>query len=85
MNLNGTYSQPWMGLDGAHIESVIAESVTSYADVPSGRLVRFIRTKGKNAPARIAMVNRTALDANDHADVANPGKSPSKGTGAKRK
>jgi len=85
MNLNGVYCQPWMGLDGAHIEAVIAESVSTYADVPSGHLVRFVRAKGKNTPARIALVNRTALDANGQVAFASPEVSQRKNPNAKRK
>lgn len=85
LNLNGVYCQPWMGLDGAHIEAVIAESVSTYADVPSGHLVRFVRAKGKNAPARIALVNRTALDANGQVAFASPEMPQLKNTNNKRK
>jgi hypothetical protein len=85
MNLNGVYCQPWMGLDGAHIESVIAETVSTYADVPPGRLVRFVRAKGKNASARITMVNRTALDASGRMAFASPEISQPKNANPKKK
>jgi len=85
MNLNGVYCQPWMGLAGANIEAIIAESVSTYADVPAGRLVRFIRAKGKNTPARVAMVNRTALDENGRVAFASPERPQPKPTAAKKK
>lgn len=85
MNLNGVYCQPWMGLEGARIESVIAESVSTFAEVPSGHLVRFVRAKGKNAPARITMVNRTALDANGQMAFGSPEISQRKNLTGKRK
>ncbi|HSI10629.1 MAG TPA: hypothetical protein VK961_01235 [Chthoniobacter sp.] len=85
MNLNGVYCQPWMGLDGARIESVIAESVSTYADVPSGHLVRFVRAKTKNAPARVTVVNRTALDASGQVAFASPETSQRKTNNNKRK
>jgi hypothetical protein len=85
MNLNGVYCQPWMGLDGARIESVIAESVSTFADVPSGHLVRFVRAKGKNAPARVTVLHRTALDSNGKVAFASPENSARKNTTSKRK
>jgi len=62
-NLNGIFSQPWMGLEGANIEAIIVESVAQDADLPPHRLLRFIR-KNKKSPARIAVVNRSSLDSN---------------------
>ncbi|EDY18236.1 hypothetical protein CfE428DRAFT_4372 [Chthoniobacter flavus Ellin428] len=62
-NLNGVYSHPWMGLEGASIEAIIVESVAQDADLPPHRLLRFIR-KNKKSPARIAVVERSSLDSN---------------------
>lgn len=62
-NLNGIYSQPWMGLEGANIEAVIVESVAQDADLPPHRLLRFMH-KRKSPTARIAVVDRSSLDSN---------------------
>ena len=62
-NLNGIYSQPWMGLEGANIEAIIVESVAQDADLPPHRLLRFMHKK-KSTTARIAVVERSSLDSN---------------------
>lgn len=62
-NLNGVYSQPWMGLEGANIEAIIVESVAQDADLPPHRLLRFMHKK-KSTTARIAVVERSSLDSN---------------------
>ncbi|MEP6673269.1 MAG: hypothetical protein ABJF10_29230 [Chthoniobacter sp.] len=61
--LNGVYAQPWLGLDMADIEPIIIESISAGAGLPSGQILRFIRTDKKKGPAMIAVVPRAALNA----------------------
>lgn len=65
--LTGVYNQPWMGLPGADIESVIIESVSSSAGLSSNKILRFIRVDKKRGPARVAVVERANL--NEHGDL----------------
>jgi hypothetical protein len=65
--LTGIYNQPWMGLPGANVESVIVESISANAGLPSSKILRFIRVDKKKGPARVAVVERTNI--NEHGDL----------------
>lgn len=84
VTLNGVYCQPWMGLEGANIEAIIVESISTDAGLPPGQLLRFIRT-GKKGPARIAAVSRAALDSNGRVAVFASPKEQLKNSGSKRR
>ena len=74
--LNGVYCQPWLGLEMADIEPIIIESISKDAGLPPGQILRFIRANKKKGPARIAVVQRSALNASGQFVMVTAKKSP---------
>jgi hypothetical protein len=54
----------------ADIEPIIIESISKDAGLLPGQILRFVRTNKKKGPARIAVVQRSALNASGQIEMS---------------